>query len=224
MYYEVEQFDPTNLYTGSISLITGACASGKTVLAKKLANNIKKGTTYLDGCLHDKSLECAIEIELENILKNKMQQTLIIDEFVQMLNNPQLRKLITYSKHLKTNVFIVEQTPRIIPSISSQIRYVFMFKQNNIHNKKLVYGNYLSHSGLSFVEFNKLLEAYTIDNNCLVIDRDTSKIYWYNAGSVRHNTILVEKPNASMHRCIARTRLIANELAYRVASRPPSRP
>lgn len=236
MYYEIEKFDPINLRNGSTVLITGPRASGKTTLMKALTRDIKGRKIVFDPCsdkdncsvfdkyLLVKDVACAnIERLIETILRQHSDfnpHTLIFDDCASMvgiLKNQSMRKLLANSKHMKINTFILEQIPELDAFARSHINYVFILRENIMHKRNKIYDNYFNRSDLSFSDFNKLLDACTLDRNCLVIDRNTNKMFWYNAVTPENYTIVVEKSDASMHRCIMRTRLIANELAHYVS-------
>ena len=119
--------------------------------------NIKNTGLIFNNCFYDRKLYTCNNIR-EIFLNKRSLGIMIISTFQHVFNIPHVHILTT--------------------------NYIFIFRQNIIRNKKKLYEHYGSMFS-TFNEFCSILDKYTNDYNCLVID-NTSKsnnikecIYWY---------------------------------------------
>lgn len=68
------------------------------------------------------------------------------------------------------------------PELRKHIDYVFIFRSDNMSDRKSLYDKYYNNNVFtSFEMFDFFMNKYTNDNNCIVINKNSNKIYWYKA-------------------------------------------
>lgn len=110
--------------------------------------------------------------------------------FNQCFHNPRWTydKALSYfflekSHNKLLSIFNLQYPNFILPHLSVHIDYIFIFKDNNMTNRKKLYEYY----GIvcpNFKEFCKIMDLCTENNECLVIKNKTTSnlkdiIYWY---------------------------------------------
>lgn len=84
-------------------------------------------------------------------------------------------------------MLITMQAPLFVPSIiSDNIDYTFIFRENNVNQRKILYEKYASIFP-SFQLFCEVLDHYTENHTCVVIDNTSQsnkledRVFWYKA-------------------------------------------
>ena len=101
--------------------------------------------------------------------------------------NKKIQELFSNTYNLKTLFIITSPYYLRMPSdMQSDIEYIFILKETNVSDIKRLYDNYAK-LFCSFGDFCKIMEQYTDDYNCLVIDNTTpnnrieSRVFLYKA-------------------------------------------
>lgn len=104
-----------------------------------------------------------------------------------VMKSKQLSELFHNGRHMNMTVIMaVQYVMSMPPKIRSNIDYVFIFKDNNVMNRRNIHKSW---GGVinSFVEFDEIMQAVTDDHRCMVIDNTSQKsspdqcLYWYKA-------------------------------------------
>jgi hypothetical protein len=123
---------------------------------KKQSQRIRKA----DG---KKGLENAFFIIMDDMLSDSKSWK----------NDRQIRELLMNSRHLGIFSCITLQYPLGFgPDLRTNLDYVFIFRESIRANRKRLWENF---AGVipTFAEFETLMEAITVDYNCLVINNNT---------------------------------------------------
>jgi hypothetical protein len=89
-------------------------------------------------------------------------------------NDRQIRELLMNGRHVNILSFITMQYPLgIPPDLRTNLDYVFIFRETIRANRKRLWENF---AGVipKFDQFETLMDAITVDYNCLVINNNTS--------------------------------------------------
>jgi hypothetical protein len=211
---DLNKFDINTLRNNPIILIIGKRATGKSFLIRDITNHQKNvdfdliinpteecdkfyKTQLFGKFIHTSYKPFLLKDLLNNQKKlmntgNMKKKGLIFDCCLtenEYKKDKNLRECLLNGRCYKINMISSIQYPmKMSPENISNTDYIFIFKENIISNKKQLYEYY---GGLfpTFKEFSDILDKYTNNFNCLVIDI-TSKsnnikecIYWYNSSS-----------------------------------------
>lgn len=103
------------------------------------------------------------------------------------IKDKNIRSLFMNGRHFKTMFMITMQYPLgIPPNLRTNIDYVFIFRENNIANRRRIYENY---AGMfpTFENFCVVLDQCTENHECMVVQINvesnslTDQVFWYKA-------------------------------------------
>ena len=103
------------------------------------------------------------------------------------VRNKTVAQLFMNGRHYKILFIVTMQYPLgILPGLRTNVDYVFIFRENNISNRRKIYEHY---AGIfpTFDMFCQVMDACTNDYGCLVIDNNAKGtkvedvVYWYRA-------------------------------------------
>ena len=126
--------------------------------------------------------------------KDRKHVLLILDQCLideSWENDEEMRYLFFNGRHIKTSIILTMQYPLgIKPSMRSNIDVVFILRDTNMKNRKLIYEYY---AGMipSFDLFCSIMNRCTENYECLVIhnnsksNRFEDQVYWYKANLIR---------------------------------------
>jgi hypothetical protein len=115
---------------------------------------------------------------------------IILDDLMydqKWVRNKNVAQLFMNGRHYKILFIITMQYPLgILPNLRTNVDYVFIFRENNISNRRRIYEHY---AGIfpTFDIFCQVMDACTKDFGCLVIDNNAKGakvedvVYWYRA-------------------------------------------
>lgn len=115
---------------------------------------------------------------------------LILDGLIyddSLKNDTNLGKLILNKDYYNTLCIISQQCPELNPIINNNVDYVFLFNTYNISTRKKIYESYELSPFISFERFCQLMDTYSNNYECLVINNNTSsnkvkdRLFWYRA-------------------------------------------
>lgn len=205
MFNLMHQITPSEPYRCSDIMVFGSNKTGKSALIRQLlTQNIDVPTkirfTNIDftkykelGVIEEKASN--YESVLEQI-KNERQlnsnnksidhrKIVVFDDNCLTKDNISTTQMIffkDYGRYYNTMMIInLDTVFNIRQRFRDSTNFVFIFKIDSDYEKDILY----RHWGTSFphyTAFNKILEQYTVDNCCLVINRTTDgedKICWY---------------------------------------------
>lgn len=163
-------------------------------------------TTFIHNGYNPKILNLIIERQIttindkkKDIIKNgtsniDLRYFLILDDAMydnSILNDNNFNKLISNRDYYNTLCIISHQIlcPELnnTMNINYNIDYVFLFNTYDNATRKNIYKTYQLSSFISFGEFCHLMDTYTNNYGCLVINNNTSsnkvedRIFWYRA-------------------------------------------
>lgn len=134
----------------------------KNVIHRTRSNNHKHTCLVLDDCIYDQNAWRSTP--LQNIFMN--------------------------GRHLRVMMLMAMQYPLgLPPKLRTNIDFVFLFRENNISNRKRIYENY---AGMfpTFELFCNMMDKYTQNNDALVLrnssisNRLDECVFWYKGTSV----------------------------------------
>jgi hypothetical protein len=207
----LQEFSPATMQTARSSVIIGKRNTGKTTLIKDLISktcaDIPHGTiiTPTDKLLYEgvvpaeqlhesysadtvlEVLKRQTNIEIEDrrayfVLDNCMYDT-------SWTKDPMLLSLVLFTQSYHLTVFLsMAYALAMQPTMRDNIDYVFIFREPIEQNRKRLYEFY---GGMfpSYDVFCAVLDAYTIDHTCLVIDNTTQstrlkdRVFYYKAST-----------------------------------------
>ena len=98
-----------------------------------------------------------------------------------------MRLMFMNGRHYQLMVMVSMQYPMgIPPELSSNIDYLFIFRDNILSNRKRIWENYADFFS-TFESFCSIMEQTAVNNDCLVIhlssksDKLEDKVFWYRA-------------------------------------------
>ena len=205
MNLELRKFDISTIKKHSVCVIIGKRGTGKTVLVKDILynnyNNIKEKTIISPIDNYDIFPDLVINRTynpdiLSNVISKCKSNDKSNDESLLILDNclcsscfkdTNMISLCMNGRHYKLNVIITMPYALSIPiKLRSNVEFVFIFRENNVSNRKRLYEHY---AGLfpTFEEFCQVMDKCTEDYNCLVINNITEsnkledRVFWYKA-------------------------------------------
>jgi hypothetical protein len=114
-----------------------------------------------------------------------------MQSYAHVKKNKYFQRLCEHNHKLKTlfiiEMFFLESLNNKNIEIQKKVDYIFILKENVVMNRDFIYDQYEDYLGIEFSLFCKLIDDYTSDYNCLVLDvRSKSrniqdKLYWYKA-------------------------------------------
>jgi hypothetical protein len=191
----LKKFDISKINKYSTILIIGLRHNGKTTLIKELVNNnkeinkkciispdnyedLRNEQTYICEKYVPKIIETVYEqqVKLYN-LKNReilaeSSAYLILENSIfntEIFKDKNFKNILLNGKHLNISLILAIQFPmKLPPLVRSNLDYTFVFKDNNILNRKELYEKY---GGFieDFQFFSKIMDSLK-DYECIVID------------------------------------------------------
>lgn len=113
-----------------------------------------------------------------------------------VLNDMNLKFIFMNGKHLYITCLLTMQYPLDLPpSLRDNVDYIFIFRESKLSTKRRLYQQYAKDVFPTFEMFNKVLDEYTKDHGCLVIDNRIysnkleDRVFWYRAdvNKILHN-------------------------------------
>lgn len=188
----LKPFDLSNIKDFSSIAIIGKRNSGKSTLIKKILSVKNIGNTenlYMpeewneEDCKKFLEKQLTKKTELENKIIDNYHGALVIDDICynpSWIKSKSFEKLILKGKSYNTSILFSIQRPSEIPLyIRDNIDYIFIFSNNIESQRKQLYQHYQEYFD-SLEYFNNVMDKYTENFNCIVIDRYNS-IYYCNA-------------------------------------------
>lgn len=103
-------------------------------------------------------------------------------------NDKNLRSLFLNGRPYKSLFLLTMQYPLSMPiSLRTNVDFVFIFRDNNVQTRKRIYENYANNAFTTFDMFCEVMDQYTQDHGCLVIDQTSfsnkleDQVFWYRA-------------------------------------------
>lgn len=196
MVLDVDVFDPTCIKPGSSALFVGPRHASKSTYLKHVmsfhmpvtncvvVNPTEEYDHFYESWLPDSLIltnlsEDTLSSFVESQRSKRQTAFLILDKCFQEVNfatSENLNFILMNSRQLQTIIFITMPYPSnaISPIIRSCIDYVFIFKYTNIRLKRLLYVQYAS-MFKSFKSFEDVVDTYTENGDCIVIDHTKIK-------------------------------------------------
>lgn len=204
MSLELRNFDISTITKHSVCVIIGKRATGKTVLVKDLLynnyNDIKEKTIispidnydiFPDLVINDYNPEILSNVisKCKSNDKSNDESLLILDNCLDSscFKDTNMISLCMNGRHYKLNVIITMPYALSIPiNLRSNVEFVFIFREKNVLNRKLLYEHY---AGVfpTFEEFCQVMDQLSWQDNCLVINNITKsnkledRVFWYKA-------------------------------------------
>lgn len=196
---ELQQFNPAKMRKDSTALFIGKRGAGKTHCLKYILschkssfqhglvicppattdNIYQSWVSHLDTRMLDNYTEdeifAHVKTQSTNIreIKRDYRSFVVLDNCTHQIDWKScsgLKYLLMNGRQLNTLIFITMQYLHEIPSrLIPCIDYVFLFKDDNINDKRRVYQN-LAGMFPSFDQFLQVMDKFTDDFECIVID------------------------------------------------------
>lgn len=176
----LQKFDVSKMDKHSIVGIIGKRNVGKSVLVKDLLHhiNIKNGIDLLQrDDIYD---------FMEKQRFNKNDAYFIGDNIIDTKDGIIKLIFMVGRHHRLFSIFTMQYPLQIPPDLRAQFDYVFIYRDNHVSNRKLLYENYADIFP-TFELFCYAMDKYTENYECLVFDF-TSKsnkleeqVFWYKA-------------------------------------------
>lgn len=115
---------------------------------------------------------------------------IILDDLMydqKWVRDKNVAEIFMNGRHYKILFVVTMQYPLgILPNLRTNVDYVFIFRENNMSNRKKIYEHY---AGIfpTFDQFCQVMDECTSDYGCLVIDNGVAStriedaVYWYRA-------------------------------------------
>lgn len=115
---------------------------------------------------------------------------IILDDLMydqKWVRDKNVAEIFMNGRHYKILFVVTMQYPLgILPNLRTNVDYVFIFRENNMSNRKKIYEHY---AGVfpTFDQFCQVMDECTSDYGCLVIDNGVTStkmedvVYWYRA-------------------------------------------
>ena len=157
--------------------------------------NIKNEYTYIPNIfIHNeyssKNIRRFIKNQIDNVKKSDIDSRsfIVLDNIAynDIKRNKYFRRLCDFNNKLNV-LFIIEMYFLEVFNIEKSVDYIFILQENIIINKKNIYNKYFNNLNIQFSLYCKLMDDYTNDFNCLVLDVKSKsmniqdKLYWYKA-------------------------------------------
>lgn len=128
------------------------------------------------------------------------------------INDVNLRSIFLNGRCLNITLLLAEASPNIPPFWRDNVDYIFIFKERNISTKRKLYKDYASMFP-TFEMFCEVLDQYTKDHGCLVIDNTVlndkleGQVYWYRADINKAKNFKLNDNNIEIQHQYKRRRL-----------------
>jgi GTPase SAR1 family protein len=182
---ELQKFDMKQIPQDAVCVFIGRRHTGKTTLVRDLLFHTKKDGN--EAVFHDVYDPLVLEnyIKQRNVGGNSLTPFVVLDDCLyadSWTHNTHIHALFASGSLLLTM-----QYPLPIPkALKRTIRYVFLLREPFLTNRVRIFDNY-GHAFPSFEVFSQIMDHYTNNYNCIVIDTSSKStnledcIFWYNA-------------------------------------------
>lgn len=204
----IEKFDINKIKDNCRILIVGKPSSGKTTLINDILYQRKENPCYnkviseIEDINHYytnkiKGIKIESEYKQENVdaflkdqkvlIRRKTAQDalLVIDEFIYPKDWFKLNTTIDIFKngrcHRISVLFSTQYPMSLGPQIRTSLDYIFILNTLKFGSDFKRLYEMFGCNFLSFEEFKTVINNYTQDHRCIVIDQKDGEIYWYKA-------------------------------------------
>lgn len=214
---ELKKFDLSRISKSNTMTMIGRGQSGKSKLIQKILSSqkdIQHGSIYSDSkcdyenykekfpfldtsekwteedCKKYIDLQITRKCEKQNKIINNCKSTYIIDGIdndTSWIKSKYFKQLMMNRGCYETSLIFTSRYPLGIHlNLIKNIDYVFIFKDNINNKRKCLYHHYAGMFN-SFEDFNNVMDNYTDEFNCIVIDNTTisrnfeDQVFYYNS-------------------------------------------
>jgi hypothetical protein len=119
---------------------------------------------------------------VEAVVKNKDHingiNTVVLDDCL-VLSDKFVQSMFYNERQYRVALIVTQSRPTLPPSLRANVDYVFILGDESLTNRQRIYSLYAERIIPTFDVFCKVMDEYTRDHGCLVIDCASNNVFWY---------------------------------------------